>query len=108
MRYNEYFNLIKDALESESLEMFIAENGYAANCEYSPMDYVKAMTLIYDTAHGNIKNIIDFVGAGQTGFANKYGLKLRTVQSWYANVSKTTDAMICLLGFAILSEIPKE
>lgn len=108
MIYSDYLNLIKDALDAESLEMFIAEHGYPADSEYSPMDYVKAMTLIYDTAHGNIKNLIDFVELGQSGFARKYGFKLRTVQSWCANVSKTKDATICLLGFAILSEIPKE
>ena len=108
MRFSEYMDKIRGSKETQSAEMFIAESGYAADCEYSPEEYLRAMRIIYAAGHNDIAELIRLAEMGQKGFATYFDVPLRTVQSWAASARKTTDMTSCLIGYALLDIINKK
>lgn len=78
--------LYADAVESPSLELFIAERGWQADWmdDYGEdaAQLVADMENIYLVAKMTIRDLIDKTGMTQAAFAERFVVPLRTVQNW--------------------------
>lgn len=108
MKYTEYLNLIRNATVTENENMFIAEYGYPAECPYSPDKLLEVLHIIYITATGSVEDIINKSGLSLSEFARKFQIPRRSLECWKYKQRTPPDYVKLFIGFAILSEIPKE
>ena len=90
MTYASFYSLLGEALESASLEMFVAELGTShifapdPDSDFDP-DYdaiVSDLTNIWEIAHMSIADMIAAANLNQTSFSRRFCMPLRTVQAW--------------------------
>lgn len=108
MKYTEYLNLIRNAIEAENENMFIAEYGYPADCPYSPDELLKVLHIIYSTANGSVEDIINKSGVNLSEFARKFQISRRSLEGWKYKQRNPPDYVKMFLGFVLVSEIPTQ
>lgn len=76
-----------------------------ADTSYSNENWVTVCHIIFAAAHGNMNVLVGDMPA--RAFALDYKLPERTVQRWLQNDRSAPDYVVSLLGFAIVSTVPK-
>lgn len=93
MTYKVFNSLIRDALEAENEEMFVAERGWQEwmdECEDDTDAIVSDMQNIWDLAHLTIKEMRQRTGWTQAKFAERFGIPLKTLESWESGGSASS------------------
>ena len=104
MTYSEYLGYIVEA-EHTSAEMLLSEYGFPADCPWEAESLVKVFEIIKAVADNDIKAI---VGNNIARTAEYYGIPYRTLQKWVSGERSAPDYVIKMLGYAIISELPRK
>lgn len=104
MTYSEYLGYIVEA-EHASTETLLAEYGFPADCSWEAETLVKVFEIIKAVADNDIKAI---VGNNMARTAEYYGIPYRTLQKWVSGERSAPNYVIKMLGYAIISELPRE
>ena len=104
MTYSEYLGYIAEA-EHASAETLLAQYGFPADCPWGAETLVKVFEIIKAVADNDIKAI---VGDNVTRTAEYYGIPYRTMLKWVSGERSAPDYVIKMLGYAIISELPRE
>ena len=103
MTYSEYLGYIAEA-EHVSAEMLLSEYGFPVDCPWEADTLVRVFEIIKAVADNNIKAI---VGNNMARTAEFYGIPYRTLQKWGSGERNAPDYVIKMLGYAIISELPR-
>ncbi|MCF1585249.1 hypothetical protein LQF60_02840 [Tetragenococcus koreensis] len=82
MKFKLFKQLYSEALETNDLDMYVAERGWQhwMDNREKPAD---DLTTIYKLAHATLKQTrIKTGGLSQTNFSNQFAIPLRTWQDW--------------------------
>jgi len=104
MTYSEYLGYIAEA-EHTSAETLLAEYGFPENCPWETETLVKVFEIIKAVADNDIKAI---VGNNMARTAEYYGIPYRTLQKWVSGERSAPNYVIKMLGYAIISELPRK
>lgn len=104
MTYSEYLGFVFEA-EYASAEVLCAQYGFPADCPWGAKTLVEVFKIIKAVADNDIKAI---VGINMARTAEYYGIPYRTLQKWVSGERKAPDYVIKMLGYAIISELPRE
>lgn len=105
--YSYFLTLVDDAKKTENKAIWIAEYGYPADCPYSGENLLKILGVIFDAAHGDIKNIVKNNGDAMA-VSQKIVVPYRTVQNWVFAKTTPNEGIINLVAYALVGDIPEE
>ncbi|API90296.1 hypothetical protein BKP56_07265 [Marinilactibacillus sp. 15R] len=94
MKFELFRNLYSEALDYESLELYIGERGWQEWMEkYDPADYLPE---IYKLATSELKETRERKELSRAAFSRLYGIPVRTVENW-DNGSREAPVYVKLL-----------
>lgn len=106
MEYKKYIALVGECVNAKTAEDFMAEYGYPEDCEWSPEGLIKAMQIIFAVSRNDFASIVE--GLNVSAFCRAYHIPLRSAQNWVSGERKPPEYVVQLIGYALLSELPKD
>lgn len=103
-----YLSYIDDYKELGSAEQLLGQIGFPPDMELTAEGLATAVDIIAAVAENNIKKLIEISGLTMRSFAAKYTIPYRTVQDWCSGARKHADYIPVLIGWEMISELPKE
>ena len=107
MNYNTYAQLLKEAKNYKDLRTWVAAYGYPADCPYAPSELLEMLQIIYEASHEDIKALVSH-SRSMAAFSRRFCVPYSTVDKWCDNLFSPHVAMIYLIGFALINDIPTE
>lgn len=104
MNFKYYQSLVDDASEQTNKELWIAECGYPFDCPYSANNWIEILSIIYDVAHCDIKELVKRVGK-MTAFSDTYRIPYKTLQNWCGKTREPQTYLIRLIGYTLVQNI---
>lgn len=105
MRFKTFMKLYSEVFEYDSMEYYIAERGWEDWMnEVGDEDAIFWLTNIYEAAKEDFAVLRQSVDSNRARFARDYGVPLRTLENWEANVREIPFYTKVLLTYAILME----
>jgi len=113
MTYDYYNSLVKEAINLGcNADRLLAEIGYPSNIKLDADAFVKAVGIIVAAATNDIRRMAELGGLSVRSLALKTNIPYRTMQNWCNSESasgrKPPEYLPILLGFILISELPKE
>ena len=108
MTYKMYINYIKFCKDLGSAEQLLGQIGFPPEIMLTAEGRITAVDIIAAVAENNIKKLIEISGLTMRSFAAKYTIPYRTVQDWCSGARKHADYIPVLIGWEMISELPKE
>lgn len=106
MDYKKYLALVGECVNTKTKEDFLAEYGYPEDCEWSPEVLIKAMQIIFAVSRNDFFTLTKDLNI--SAFCRVYNIPLRSAQNWVSGERKPPEYLLQLIGYALLSELPKE
>lgn len=107
MTYKEYLTLIGLCAEVGK-EQALAEYGFPADCELTADSLVKAFDIMDAVAHNNAAELLEVVGMTAYKLGKMYNIPDRSINDWVRGKRTPPAYVLQLLGYALISELPKE
>lgn len=108
MTYREYLTRIADAKTYASSQDHLAEYGFPADCEFTAEGLVKAFNIIFAVSRSDFTQLVEISGGNLSALCRDINIPLRTAQSWTSGSRETSEYVIQLIGFALISQCEKE
>lgn len=111
MFYSTFRSLISSALDCDTPEDFIAEEGGAMPAAYygeygDPTRAIKAMTAIWTFARSpSVSTLQSLSGYSVTGLARDYDVPLRTMESWKSEKINKPEYTFSLIACDVFSKM---
>ncbi len=103
-----YVAYIEDYKELGSAEQLLGQIGFPPDEDLTAEGLAAAVNVIAAVAETDIKHLVSLSGLSMSSFAAKYMIPYRTVQDWCSGVRKPADYIPMLIGWEIISELPRE
>ena len=108
MNYQMYIAYIEECKDLGSAEQLLGQIGFPPDMELTAEGLATACEIIAAAAESDVKRLISIAKLNIIRFANKYGIPYRTVQDWCYGARKPADYLVILIGFEMITELPKE
>lgn len=103
--YEQYLNLVADALDFPTAEQLIEELGYPPDMPENGEDYVQMIKIIFTVANGSFKELVGLSDMKLTVFTQRFKLPYRTAQGWVYGERNAPGYINQLIGFAMVGDI---
>ena len=113
MNYTEYLCRIDDAKTHETADAYFMEYGYPFDCPYDAETLIIWARIIFAASRNDWKAIVEAAGKQFklfkkiTSFAKYFEIPLRSLRHWIDGERQPPIYIIQLVGYAIISELPK-
>ncbi len=113
MTYTEYLCRIDDAKANATWEEFLGEYGYPADCPYEADTLIIWARIIFAASRNDWETLTQaaseqFKGYGKTtNFARHFEIPYMSLTNWINKSRKPPIYIIQLVGYAIISELPR-
>lgn len=104
MDFKYYQALVDEAKKRDNKELWVAKNGYPADCSYAPDELVDILTIVFEVAHNDVKSLVAHIGQ-MTTFSELFRVPYRTVQDWRAKRFKIQEHTIRMIGYILITNI---
>lgn len=108
MTYKQYLAYIEDYKELGSAEQLLGQIGFPPDISLTADGLVGAVDIIAAAADGSIKQLVELSGLSMRSFAAKYMIPYRSLQNWCAEIRKPPEYLPILIGWEMITELPKE
>lgn len=111
MKFNEFRTHYNDAIETSTLELYIAEPGWESWMDNLDVDtIVKTMTTIYELSRANmeITELRKIVGFSRAEFSRLLGIPLRTLENWDSGVRSINDYTFYMIAYILFNKMMED
>lgn len=108
MTYKQYLAYIEDYMELGSAEQLLGQIGFPFDEDLTAEGLAAAVNVIAAAAEADVKKLIEISGLSMRTFSGKYLIPYRTVQDWCSGTRKPAGYVPMLIGWAMISELPRE
>lgn len=108
MTYKQYLAYIEDYKELGSAEQLLGQIGFPPDMTLTAEGLIAATNIIAAVAETDIKHLVSLSGLSMRSFAAKYMIPYRSLQNWCAEIRKPPEYLPILIGWEMITELPKE